>query len=139
MTPAGRPDVIVVGAGFAGVAAATSLAERGARVLVLETRRRLCAAGFQGAALIQASAEDLPFAANSFDHVLAVTVLGEIPDRSQALREIRRVLRPGGRLSVSEQLPDPDFIPPGSLRRELRGSGFVEEATPKSTKSATPG
>jgi hydroxysqualene dehydroxylase len=38
MTP--RPDVVVVGAGFAGVAAATLLAERGARVLVLETRQR---------------------------------------------------------------------------------------------------
>lgn len=36
----GRFDAIVVGAGFAGVAAATSLAERGARVLVLETRQR---------------------------------------------------------------------------------------------------
>jgi squalene-associated FAD-dependent desaturase len=35
-----RPDAVVVGAGFAGVAAATSLAERGARVLVLETRQR---------------------------------------------------------------------------------------------------
>ena len=36
-----RPDVIVVGAGFAGVAAATALAERGAKVLVLETRQRV--------------------------------------------------------------------------------------------------
>ena len=35
-----RPDAIVVGAGFAGVAASTALAERGARVLVLETRQR---------------------------------------------------------------------------------------------------
>jgi len=32
------PDVIVVGAGFAGLAAATALAEQGARVLVLEAR-----------------------------------------------------------------------------------------------------
>ncbi|MGE5176098.1 MAG: hydroxysqualene dehydroxylase HpnE [Hyphomicrobiales bacterium] len=35
-----RPDVVVVGAGFAGVAAATALAERGASVVVLETRQR---------------------------------------------------------------------------------------------------
>ncbi len=35
-----RPDVIVVGAGFAGVAAATALAERGASVVVLEARQR---------------------------------------------------------------------------------------------------
>jgi squalene-associated FAD-dependent desaturase len=36
----GSWDAIVVGAGFAGVAAATALADRGARVLVLETRQR---------------------------------------------------------------------------------------------------
>jgi len=97
--------------------------------MLVETRRRLYAAGLERTGFIQARAEDLPFAANSFDHVLAVTVLGEIPGRSQALREIRRVLRPGGRLSVSEQLPDPDFITPGSLRHQLRASGFMEEAT----------
>ncbi len=38
---AGAPDVLVVGAGFAGVAAATALAERGARVTVIETRQRV--------------------------------------------------------------------------------------------------
>jgi squalene-associated FAD-dependent desaturase len=36
----GRFDAVVVGAGFAGAAAAVALAERGARVLVLETRQR---------------------------------------------------------------------------------------------------
>jgi zeta-carotene desaturase len=35
------PDVIVVGAGFAGVAAASALAEKGASVLMLETRQRV--------------------------------------------------------------------------------------------------
>jgi squalene-associated FAD-dependent desaturase len=35
-----RPDAVVVGAGFAGVAAATALAEGGARVVVVETRQR---------------------------------------------------------------------------------------------------
>ena len=35
------PDVIVIGAGFAGLSAACALAERGARVLVLEARPAL--------------------------------------------------------------------------------------------------
>jgi len=36
-----RPDVVVIGAGFAGLSAAVRAVQRGARVLVLESRRRL--------------------------------------------------------------------------------------------------
>jgi zeta-carotene desaturase len=36
-----RPDVVVIGAGFAGLSAAVRLVDRGARVLVVEQRRRL--------------------------------------------------------------------------------------------------
>ncbi len=36
------------------------------------------------------------------------------------------MLRPGGRLSVSEQLPDPDYVTLPTLRRELAPLGFVE-------------
>lgn len=97
--------------------------------MLAETRRRIQAAGFESSRLVHAGADRLPFASGSFDHVLLATVLGEIPDRSRALGEVHRVLRPGGRLSVSEQLPDPDFVRLGALRRQLRAAGFVEEAS----------
>lgn len=41
MTRAGRPEVIIAGAGLAGIACAVRLAERGVSVLLLETRKRL--------------------------------------------------------------------------------------------------
>jgi ubiquinone/menaquinone biosynthesis C-methylase UbiE len=63
------------------------------RDMLRETRRRLRHA--RTAHFVQASAVDLPFRAGAFDRVFLITVLGEIPDRSRALREIHRVLRPG--------------------------------------------
>ena len=50
----------------------------------------------------RADARELPFDADVFDAVYLVTALGEIPDRPTVLREIRRVLKPGGRLIVGE-------------------------------------
>lgn len=44
-----------------------------------------------------ASADNLPFPDNFFDSVVCRSVLHHLPDCEKALREIRRVLRPGGR------------------------------------------
>ena len=50
---------------------------------------------------------DLPAA--SFDRTWLVTVLGEIPDRAAALRNIYRVLKPGGTLSITEIAGAPHY------------------------------
>jgi ubiquinone/menaquinone biosynthesis C-methylase UbiE len=46
----------------------------------------------------QANAQALPLSDATFDRVLAAHMLFHVPDQTAALREMRRVLRPGGRV-----------------------------------------
>lgn len=65
-------------------------------VMLEEARKRRPDATF-----IEADAQDLPFAAECFDAVTSTFGLMHVPDQPRALREIARVLRPGGRLVMS--------------------------------------
>lgn len=74
--------------------------------------RKVLDASASNVALCAASAHALPLADGSIDRAFLVAVLGEIPDQPRALAELRRVLRPGGVLAVTEHFPDPDSLFP---------------------------
>jgi len=74
--------------------------------------------------LVCASGSRLPFRSGSFDAVFLAHVLGEIPDRSSALAECARVLRPNGTLAITEGVPDPDFIRQPRLVRMASAAGL---------------
>jgi ubiquinone/menaquinone biosynthesis C-methylase UbiE len=75
------------------------------------------------------SAEDLPYADESFEVVFMATVLGEVPDRAKAMTEATRVLRRGGRLSITEAAGDPDHVSRRDVARLAAGAGLVAERT----------
>ncbi len=63
------------------------------------TKRRFQLEGLDGR-FIQGDAENLPFANNSFDLVYSHGVLHHTPDTARAIREVHRVLSPGGRAVI---------------------------------------
>jgi ubiquinone/menaquinone biosynthesis C-methylase UbiE len=62
-------------------------------------RAHVAAMGLE-AEIVQGDAEQLPFGESSFDRVSSNGVLHHTPDMPRALREIRRVLAPGGEVRV---------------------------------------
>ena len=66
-------------------------------------REKLVAAGVP-VEVSDAGAEALPAPDGAFDTVVSTLVLCTVPDQRAALREVRRVLRPGGRLLFIEHM-----------------------------------
>ena len=60
------------------------------------------------ATVLRAPAEDLPFEDASFNAVVSTLVLCGVDDQPRAVRELRRVLRPGGRLIFIEHVRSDD-------------------------------
>lgn len=66
----------------------------------------------------------LPLPDDSLDLALMAAVLGELPARTLALDEVRRVLKPGARLAITEELPDPAYAPAPLVRQWAEEAGF---------------
>jgi len=75
----------------------------------------------------QGDAQELPYPDDTFDAAYMTVTLGEVPDQDAALRELRRVLRPSGRLIVGEIFGDPHMVSFGSLRAGAEAAGLQFE------------
>lgn len=77
--------------------------------------------------LIRCDGKSLPFKDNFFDFIYLVTVLGEISDPKAYAKDMFRILKPGGVLSISEQAGDPDSLPLKDVQTLLEPAGFTLE------------
>lgn len=92
--------------------------------MLRKARRKL--RGFQhiGYAVGDGSAP-LPYAFASFDVVILVSVLGEVPDAASCLRALCDVLRPQGRILCHETIVDPDMIRLPALLELARAADLI--------------
>ena len=100
--PAPGTRVLDVGAGTGTLAAAAL--QCGAEVTAVDPdpgMLEIAAVTAPGARLDRAGLPDLPFPDGSFDVALANFVVNHVPDPRAAVRELARVVRPGGRVVVT--------------------------------------
>jgi SAM-dependent methyltransferase len=95
--------------------------------MIAQVEARVRGAGLTNVETHVASAYALPLDDDSVDRAFLVTVLPEIPDQARALAELRRVLKPGGVLSITEEFYDPDYPFPFETIRRAGTAGFSLE------------
>ncbi|HXG86190.1 MAG TPA: methyltransferase domain-containing protein [Pyrinomonadaceae bacterium] len=131
LTKNSRVLEVGAGSGFYSVAVAEVVREGKLELLDLQeemlakARQKMECAGLKNIGYTLAKGDGrIPFDDGSFDVVFMVTVLGEVKDQESLIRETNRLLQRGGTLSVSEHLPDPDFVTSGKLLRLLENNGL---------------
>jgi ubiquinone/menaquinone biosynthesis C-methylase UbiE len=88
------------------------------------TMRRALSRGIANVVPARGDAAALPYPDDAFDAVYLVSTLGQVPDMTAALRELSRVVQPGGRIVVGELCYDPHGVFFGTLRRCATAAGL---------------
>ncbi len=108
-----RPGLTLVDVGCGPGAFHPGLVPRGVRIVGVDASAGMVAEAAQQArthglraSAVQADAQWLPLADRSCDRAIAFHMLYHVPDVARALREIRRVLRPGGRAVLTTNAAD---------------------------------
>lgn len=75
---------------------------------------------------VEGGAEELPAPDSSFDVAMSGFVLQQVPDRMPVLRELRRVLKPGGIVAITGWLSEPQpFSAEAAVEDGLADAGVV--------------
>ena len=87
-------------------------------------RHNASAAGVENVEFLKGYLEELPLPDQSVDVVISNCVINLAADKTIVLREAARVLRPGGRLAISDVIADPDLD--DATRADVAaGTGYI--------------
>ena len=103
----------------------------GGRVLALDflpemlerTAAAAAEAGLDNVELLEGDLEAIPLQDASVDHVISNGVINLAPRKARVLAECARVLRPGGRLTVSDVTVEEEELPPEILTHPATWAG----------------
>ena len=122
--PINKGDVVLdigCGAGVDTILAAMMAGPTGKAVgidivpeMLQRAKSNLEMTGLKNASFKSTSGEVLPFSDNEFDVVISNGVINLIPDKAALLKEVSRVLKPGGRLMLADQ------VVIGSVQKDMK-------------------
>ena len=93
--------------------------------MIEAARARVAAAGFsQRVQFHHCGAYRMPLESDSVDLAVLIAALSEMPQPLFALEELRRILKVGGRIAVSEEMPHSGYVLQRTVRNWLREAGF---------------